>query len=64
MKKYYVTWQTDRCDTGTCFVTEIDGEVEMPAELLMETAFLVEGMEPEDYTIMSIIRTETPAISY
>ena len=63
MKRYYVTWQTESCDSGMSFLTEIDGELELTPTQIMEIAFAVEDMEPEDYTIFSIIRTDTPAIS-
>jgi len=63
MKKYYVTWQTESCEAGMSFLTEIDGELELTTDQIMEAAFAIEDMEPEDYSIFSIIRTETPAIS-
>ena len=62
MKKYYVTWQTESCDTGMSFVTEIDGEVELAPDQIMEIALEIEDVHSEDYTIFSIIRTDTPAI--
>ena len=63
MKRYYVTWQTESCDSGMAFLTELDGELTLTPDQIMEIAFAIEDMEPEDYTIFSIIRTDTPAIS-
>jgi len=63
MKKYYVTWQTESYDSGITFLTELDGELTLTPDQIMEIAFALEDMEPEDYTILSIIRTDTPAIS-
>lgn len=61
MQKYFVTWQPEECDSGMFFVTAISGPAGMTPEAIVEQCFVAEDVEPQDYTLCSIIRADETA---
>jgi hypothetical protein len=54
--KYYVTWKVDNPEA---MLTVIDGDLDLPLYQIMEIAFEIEEIDPDEtYEICSIIRAK------